>query len=88
MLTLLLLILQELITNQRKWRKMESRHRDSFLMGPQGEKIEMCRGQPFGEFRLGSTIVLLFEAPKDYKFKLVNGQRILVGEGISDCHVG
>lgn len=79
---------KELITNKRKWRKMESRHQDSFLMGLQGEKIEMCKGQPFGEFRLGSTIVLLFEAPKDYKFKLVNGQRILVGEGISDCHIG
>jgi phosphatidylserine decarboxylase len=56
-------------------------------VGLQGEKIEMCKGQPFGEFRLGSTIVLLFEAPKDCKFKLVNGQRILVGEGISDCHI-
>jgi phosphatidylserine decarboxylase len=57
-------------------------------VGLQGEKIEMGKGQPFGEFRLGSTIVLLFEAPKDYKFKLVNGQRILVGEGITDCHIG
>jgi phosphatidylserine decarboxylase len=85
---LILFILQELITNRLKWRNMQSRHRDSFLVGSQGEKIEVCKGQPFGEFRLGSTIVLLFEAPKDYKFKLVNGQRILVGEGISDCHAG
>jgi phosphatidylserine decarboxylase len=67
---------------------MESRHRDSFLLGLQGEKIEMCKGQPFGEFQLGSTIVLLFEAPKNFKFNLKAGQRILVGEGISDCHIG
>jgi len=57
-------------------------------VGLQEEKVEMCKGQPFGEFRLGSTIVLLFEAPKDYKFKLMTGQRILVGESISDCHTG
>lgn len=83
-----MLTFQDLITNQRKWRKIECQHQDSFLVGLQEEKVEMCKGQPFGEFRLGSTIVLLFEAPKDYKFKLMTGQRILVGESISDCHTG
>ena len=43
----------------------------------------MCKGEPFGEFRLGSTIVLLFEAPRDYKFNLMLGQRIQVGQGIT-----
>jgi phosphatidylserine decarboxylase len=66
---------------------MESRHPDSFLLGSQGENIQMCKGQPFGEFHLGSTIVLLFEAPKNFKFQLEIGQRILVGEGITDCRV-
>jgi len=66
---------------------MESRHQDSFLLGLQGEKIHMSKGQPFGEFHLGSTIVLLFEAPKNFKFQLEAGQRILVGEGISDCSI-
>jgi phosphatidylserine decarboxylase len=66
---------------------MQSQHHDSFLVGLQGERVEMCKGEPFGEFRLGSTIVLLFEAPKDYKFKLTVGQQILVGEGISECHI-
>lgn len=78
--------LQELTTNQRKWKK-ESRHQDSFLLGLEGENVHMCKGQPFGEFHLGSTIVLLFEAPKNFNFQLETGQRILVGEGISDCHV-
>jgi phosphatidylserine decarboxylase len=67
---------------------VNSQHQDAFLVGLQGETIEMSKGQPFGEFHLGSTIVLLFEAPKDYKFKLRTGQRILVGEGISECHIG
>lgn len=88
MVNAVLFVLQGLVTNQRKWRTMKSRHQDTFLVGSQGETVEMCKGQPFGEFRLGSTIVLLFEAPKDYKFKLRMGQRILVGEGISECHTG
>ncbi|GFG36744.1 hypothetical protein Cfor_09447 [Coptotermes formosanus] len=78
---------KELTTNQRKWKKMETRHQDSFLWGLEGEKIHMCKGQPFGEFHLGSTIVLLFEAPKSFKFHLETGQQILVGEGISDCRI-
>lgn len=77
---------KDLTTNQRKWKK-ESRHQDSFRLGLEGEKVHMCKGQPFGEFHLGSTIVLLFEAPKNFNFQLEAGQRILVGEGISDCHM-
>jgi hypothetical protein len=86
---LILVVLQGLTTNQWKWKgkKMESRHQDSFLRGLKGEKVHMCKGHPFGEFHLGSTIVLLFEAPKNFKFQLETGQRILVGEGISDCSI-
>ena len=84
-----MVVLQELTTNQWKLKskKMKSRHQDSFLQGLQGEKVCMSKGQSFGEFRLGSTIVLLFEAPKNFKFQLETGQRILVGEGISDCSI-
>ena len=44
--------------------------------------VALQRGEAVGEFNLGSTIVLLFEAPKDFSFNLQAGQRIRVGEGL------
>ncbi|XP_029371569.1 phosphatidylserine decarboxylase proenzyme, mitochondrial [Echeneis naucrates] len=44
--------------------------------------VALQRGEAVGEFNLGSTIVLLFEAPKGFSFNLQPGQRIRVGEGL------
>jgi len=41
-------------------------------------------GQEMGGFELGSTIVLVFEAPKAFKFDLQPGQKIKVGEKMGD----
>ncbi len=45
--------------------------------------IQVVKGEGVGEFNLGSTIVLIFEAPKDFEFSFRQGEKIRLGEGIS-----
>ncbi|KAL0577096.1 phosphatidylserine decarboxylase 1 [Marasmius crinis-equi] len=40
--------------------------------------------QEMGGFCLGSTIVLVFEAPRDFEFSIENGQRVKVGQKLGD----
>lgn len=42
------------------------------------------KGEEIGEFRMGSTIVLLFEAPGNFQFSISPGQKIKVGESVCD----
>lgn len=40
------------------------------------------KGELVGQFNMGSTIVLLFEAPKNFEFTIKPGQTVKVGEAI------
>ena len=47
--------------------------------------VQVKKGEYFGEFNLGSTIVLIFEAPEDFQFSLGGeGSKVKVGEAITN----
>jgi len=42
-----------------------------------GHKIS--KGESFGEFNFGSTIVLIFEAPNNFEFEVAQNDKIFYG---------
>lgn len=42
----------------------------------------MARGDQVGAFRLGSSIVLVFEAPSSFSFSVKDGDRVCCGKSI------
>lgn len=45
--------------------------------------VSYKKGELFGQFNMGSTIILLFEAPVDFKFDFRSGERVLVGQALT-----
>ncbi|XP_066466147.1 phosphatidylserine decarboxylase proenzyme, mitochondrial isoform X2 [Tiliqua scincoides] len=72
---------QDLQTNSPRYNK-GSYNDFSFVTSNNREGIPMRKGEHLGEFNLGSTIVLIFEAPKDFNFYLKPGQKIRFGEAL------
>lgn len=61
-------------TNRFNWRRKP--YNDHVFGGP----IGFDKGDAFGEFNLGSTIVLLFEAPRNWRFTVQPGDKIKYGQ--------
>ena len=60
----------------------DMRHTSESCTTPQS--IKCTKGELFGEFDLGSTIVLVLEAPKhSFRFLVEPGQRVLCGQGLA-----
>lgn len=47
--------------------------------------LPVSKGEPFGEFNFGSTVVIIFEAPKDFAFSVEAGQTIRMGQSLNEC---
>jgi len=75
------LFLQELQTNTGKKYPAGSYY-DKVITNDDGQSVHVTKGEMFGEFNLGSTIVLIFEAPNNYKFSVEPGQKVQYGKSI------
>lgn len=70
----------ELATNKKELQKAGKHLDKSFLTAENQYKgVALKRGDDFGEFNLGSTIVLIFEAPKNFEFEIIPGEKIFLG---------
>ena len=65
----------DLQTNKRKWSKGD--FKDKLF-----DESTFSRGSEFGEFNLGSTIVLVFEAPKGTPVSVEPGQKVRAGQAL------
>ncbi|KAM9440577.1 phosphatidylserine decarboxylase proenzyme, mitochondrial isoform 3-T4 [Clarias gariepinus] len=70
---------KELRTNNPRYSK-GSYNDFSYVSNNNQEGVSLRKGEHLGEFNLGSTIVLLFEAPQNFNFNLTAGQKIRFGE--------
>jgi phosphatidylserine decarboxylase len=48
------------------------------------KEVSLNKGDTVGKFHLGSTIVLVFEAPKSFQWKVNAGEKISLGQRIGE----
>ena len=63
------------MTNEKHWTSGE--YHDLSL---NESRVGFTKGQAFGEFNLGSTMVLVFEGPENMESSVKCGQKIKYGE--------
>ncbi|KAH7461215.1 hypothetical protein PRIC1_012704 [Phytophthora ramorum] len=47
-----------------------------------GVKVDTTRGEEMAQFKLGSTVVLVFEAPESFEFTIKPGDKLILGKCI------
>jgi phosphatidylserine decarboxylase len=66
---------QELSTNNWRWENKTFFQK----MFEENGGVQIKKGDCFGEFNLGSTVVLVFEAPENFSWNLEAGEKVKVG---------
>lgn len=88
-----LFIEPELRTNRPRWRLLHSDPPDERIYEPEGTGVMLKRGEEIAAFNMGSTVVLVFQAPiseptgkdglpSEFKFCVRRGDRVKFGEAI------
>lgn len=88
-----LLIEPELRTNRPRRRWLQLEPPDERIYEPEGTGVMLKKGEEIAAFKMGSTVVLIFQAPisepngkcglsSEFKFCVKQGDRIKVGEAI------
>ena len=72
-------LFQDLSTNTSK-AQPDTVFYDKNMCECDNEGVQISKGEMVGEFNLGSTIVLLFEAPENFQFTVKPEQKVLFGE--------
>lgn len=58
---------------------------DAVFLSKQCNGVKLRKGDDFGAFNLGSTVVLLFEAPPTFEFQIEIGQKLKYGQRVGGC---
>ncbi|XP_018446566.1 phosphatidylserine decarboxylase proenzyme 1, mitochondrial [Raphanus sativus] len=88
-----LFIEPELRTNKPKKKLFPTEPPEERVYDPQGQGVQLEKGKEVGVFNMGSTVVLVFQAPtansldgssssSDYRFCVKQGDRVRVGQAL------
>merc|ERR1711976_1027647 len=75
---------EKVLTNKPYYRTDAHKHKGYYFDRKYDFPVELEKGEMVGEFNMGSTIVMVFEAPKDFEFKMEHEQVVQMGENITN----